>query len=222
MIEISNLYKMFERRRPEDRYALMDINIEIGDGEFVYLVGPSGSGKTTLMKILNREQLPTKGDVFVDGENLSKIKRNQIPYYRRKLGVIFQDFKLLYNKTAVENMVMAMRAQGKIVKGSLEQVRDILKLIGISAKMDFLTDELSRGEQRLLTIARALATSPKFILADEPLVDLNKSDQKKILDIFEGFCKRGSTVIIATKQIEYAKLCHSRIVKIISGRIKED
>jgi len=222
MVRISNLYKMFDRRRLEDKYALIDISIEIGDSEFIYLVGPSSSGKTTLIKILNREELPSKGDVFVDGENLSKIKRSQIPYYRRKLGVIFQDFKLLSNKTAVENMVMAMRVQGKAGKESIEQAREMLKLFGIAGKMNFLTDELSRGEQRLLTIARALVTSPKFILADEPLVDLNKSDQKKILDIFERFRKGGSTVIIATKQIEYAKLCHSRIIKIISGRIKED
>ena len=213
---------MFDRRRKEDRYTLIDINIEIGDSEFIYLVGPSGSGKTTLIKILNREELPSKGDVFIDGENLLKIKRSQIPYYRRKLGVIFQDFKLLYNKTALENIVIAMRAQGKAGKESIEQAKDMLKLFGIAGKMNFLTDELSRGEQRLLTIARALANSPKFILADEPLVDLNKHDQKKILDIFERFRKNGSTVIIATKQTEYTKSSHTRLVKIISGRMKED
>ena len=201
--------------------ALDDVNIEIYPGEFVFLVGHSGSGKTTLLNTLLRNVKPTSGRVLVAGQDLMRIKNRRIPYLRRQIGAVFQDYKLLPNKTAYENVAFALQCIGKPRGVIRAQVPEVLRLVGLADQMDSLPDQLSGGEQQRVSIARAIAKNPKLLLCDEPTGALDYHTGKQILQLLQDTCRRGGiTVILITHNSALAPMA-DRLIRFKSGTVTE-
>src|SRR3989344_6468076 len=198
MISFKSISKVYK----ENNYALKNINLEISDGEFVCVVGQSGSGKSTLAKLLIAEIKPTQGEVWVDNYQVEKLKRRYLPPYRRKIGVVFQDFRLLEKKTAYENLAFAMEVSGAASKEIEDSVPKMLEIVGLASKQDRFPVELSGGEQQRIAIARALIHEPKILIADEPTGNLDPKNAWEIIDLLLKVNEYGTTVILTTHNKE--------------------
>ena len=218
MIEFKNVTMVYEIGTK----ALQDVSLKISDGEFVFLVGPSGSGKSTIVKLLTAELHPTKGSVHVNGFDLERIKKKQIPYMRRTVGVIFQDFRLVRQKTVYENVAFAMRVIGASEREIRSRVPYVLQLVGLEEKGRHLPDELSGGEQQRVAIARALVNNPSMIIADEPTGNLDPVKSLEIMLLLEQINALGTTVMIVTHEREMVDSFHRRVIAIDEGRVVSD
>jgi len=202
--------------------ALNGLSLEIRDGEFVFMVGPSGSGKSTVIKLLTGEVVPTSGKVMVNGFSLNNIGEWQIPYLRRTLGIIFQDFRLIEKKTVYDNMVFAMRAVGASPKEIKKRIPYVLKLVGLENKASRYPDELSGGEQQRVAIARALVNNPSTIIADEPTGNLDPQKSLEIMDLLSEINKLGTTVLVVTHEKELVERFTRRVIAIDEGVVISD
>lgn len=218
MIEISKLTKTYEK----SSRALKGLNITIDDGEFVFITGRSGSGKSTLLKILLKEVEPTSGRVVVNDMDLGKMPRRYVPKYRRKLGVVFQDFRLLKDRTVYENVAFAQRVIGASGRTIRESVPQMLKMVGLSSKYKSYPHQLSGGEQQRVAIARALINKPEVLLADEPTGNLDPHNAMEIMKLLEEINRQGTTVIVVTHSHEIVDMMKKRVITIDKGVIISD
>ena len=218
MIEFTNVLKTYE---PGTK-ALNGVSLKIDDGEFVFLVGPSGSGKSTLIKLLTAELMPTSGNVFVNGFALEKIRARAIPYMRRTLGVIFQDFRLIDNKSVYDNVAFAMRVIGAPESEIKKRVPYVLELVGLENKSRRLPHELSGGEQQRVAIARALVNNPSVIVADEPTGNLDPARSLEIMMLLEQINALGTTLLVVTHEKELVNRFTKRVIAIDEGKIISD
>ena len=218
MIEFKNVTKTYEI----GTQALKGVSMRIEDGEFVFLVGPSGSGKSTIIKLLTAELKPTSGNIFVNGFKLEKIRRSAIPFMRRTLGVIFQDFRLIDKKTVYDNVAFTMRVIGASEKEIKKRVPYVLELVGLENKGRRLPNELSGGEQQRVAIARALVNNPMMIIADEPTGNLDPARSLEIMMLLEQINALGTTVMVVTHEKELVDRFTKRVVAIDEGRIISD
>jgi cell division transport system ATP-binding protein len=202
--------------------ALDGISLDIEKGEFVFIVGPSGSGKSTFMKLLTKEEEPTEGEIYVAGKNLASLPRWRVPYLRRNVGCVFQDFKLLPNKTVFENVAFALEVIGR-PKGLIRrQVPQILELVGLGEKLDRFPDELSGGEQQRVSIARAFVNRPLILIADEPTGNLDPATSVGIMRLLDRINRTGTTVVMATHDHAIVDSMRRRVVELDVGQIVRD
>ena len=205
----------------KDASALNNINLRIGKGEFVFLTGPSGAGKTTLLRLLYGALNPTRGQVLIDSQNVSRLSPSQIPYLRRSIGVVFQDFKLLQSRTVFENVAITLEVLGWGRADIGKKTMHILKQMGIESKYNLVPQRLSGGEQQRVALARALVNDPKILLADEPTGNLDDANKNQILSIFKEANVRGTTVVVATHDRRLICNSHKRLVTLNKGEIVE-
>jgi len=217
MIQLHNVSVSFQK----DATALSDITLRIEKGEFVFITGPSGAGKTTLLRLLYGALQPTRGQVLIDGQNLSRMTSSQIPLLRRSIGVVFQDFKLLPNRTVFENVAITLEVLGWGRADIGKKVMHILKQMGIESKINLIPQRLSGGEQQRVALARALVNDPKILLADEPTGNLDDGNKNQILSIFKDANMRGTTVAVATHDRRLIENSHKRLVTLSKGDIVE-
>ena len=203
-------------------YALEDVTLDVEKGEFVFLVGPSGSGKTTLIKLLIKEDEPTSGQIYIADTNINQLRKWKVPYLRRKIGCVFQDFKLLPHKTVFQNVAYAMEVTGKSRRLIEQQVPEVLKLVGLGHKLDAFPDELSGGEQQRVAIARAFINRPPILLADEPTGNVDPSLGEGIVRLLEKINSTGTTVIVATHDKNIVDAFRKRVIALENGRIIRD
>ena len=215
MIETQGLGKIYGR----GLYALRDLNLTIDKGEFVFLTGPSGAGKSTLLRLLLLQERPTEGDVIVAGRNLSRLTRNEVQAYRRTVGFVFQDFKLIATKTVFENVSFALRVLGMPVEQQRRRTYQVLKWVGLQHRLNSLPDELSGGEQQRVAIARALVNEPHLVLADEPTGNLDPDLSLEIMNLFRDINASGTTVVVATHDRELIKWVGRRVVQLEHGQL---
>ncbi len=218
MISIKHVSKVY----PPDSHALRDVSLDIQAGEFVCIVGQSGAGKTTLARMLIAEERPTRGSIEIGGWNITKIKHREIPYLRRQIGVVFQDFKLLRNKTAFENVAFALEVAGEPRRRIRETVPHVLKIVGLDQKAHRFPHQLSGGEQQRVVIARALVHRPKILLADEPTGNLDTLNANDVIDVLKKINAFGSTVVLVTHNRDTVNSLNSRVVTIADGRVASD
>lgn len=202
--------------------ALNGVNLRIHKGEFVFVVGSSGSGKTTLFKLLLRELEPTSGKIFINSKNISRLRRRKIPKMRRGMGVVFQDFRLLKDRTVYENVALAQRVVGKSAKTIRETVPQMLSMVGLADKADSLPSELSGGEQQRVALARALVNNPPLLLADEPTGNLDPANAWEIMNLLDDINKRGTTVVVVTHNQEIVERMQKRVITIDKGVVIHD
>jgi len=219
MISISNVSKQY---KGSARPALNNVSLEVAKGDFVFLVGASGSGKSSLMRLMLREDVPTKGSVHVLGENLVGIPSRRVPFFRRRLGVVFQDFRLLPNKTVAQNVAFSLEVIGKSQGFIQEAVPEVLRLVGLDGKADRLPSELSGGEQQRVALARAIVNKPALLLADEPTGNLDPSTSQDIMALIERINLAGTTVIMATHDRGIVDRLKKRVVELKDGEIIRD
>lgn len=215
------LYRI-EKRYPGDVLALVDVNFVVGKGEFVFLTGPSGAGKSTLLRLIMAAEEPTHGQVIVAGRNLARVDRRGIPYLRRNLGVIFQDFKLLPTRTAFENVALALEVQGLPAREVRDRVEGILDRVSLLHRARAYPPQLSGGEQQRVAIARALVGEPAVLLADEPTGNLDPELTVEVMDLLTSFSARGTTVLVATHDTSLLDRYRKRVVRLDKGRIQEE
>jgi cell division transport system ATP-binding protein len=202
--------------------ALRDINLHIDKGEFVFVVGPSGAGKSTLVKVLTHELIPEEGTVLVDGKDITKMKSSQVPYYRRTLGIVFQDFRLLSEKTVFENIAFVLRVTGASGKQVRDRVNRVLELVGLAGKANEMPNKLSGGEQQRVAIARALANQPILLIADEPTGNLDPITSMDIMKLFNEINHMGTTIVMVTHNKDLVNAMHKRVINIADGRVAGD
>jgi len=212
MIKLENVSKAFKG----DVIALKEANADIAKGEFVFLVGPSGSGKSTMIRLMNKQEIPTSGRIFVAGKDIGELNAWKIPYLRRNIGCIFQDYKLLTNKTVYENVAFALEVIGRPRHVVKTQVPAILDLVGLSKKHGNYPDELSGGEQQRVSIARAFVNRPLILLADEPTGNLDSQMARSVLELLEDINQQGTTIVMVTHDPELAARAQ-RNVHIVDG-----
>ncbi|WML54724.1 cell division ATP-binding protein FtsE [Neobacillus sp. PS3-12] len=218
MIEMQDVYKKY----PNGVTAVNGINVRIEPGEFVYVVGPSGAGKSTFIKMMYREEVPTSGTISINGVNLAKLRNSKVPLFRRNIGVVFQDFKLLQTKTVYENVAFALEvieATPKVIK---KRVMEVLDLVNLKHKARMLPTELSGGEQQRVSIARSIVNSPKVVIADEPTGNLDPDTSWEIMNIFDEINTRGTTIVMATHNKEIVNTIKHRVIAIEAGKIARD
>ena len=218
MITFKNVRKSY----PNGTVALDGINLQVEDGEFVFIVGHSGAGKTTMMKLLLREEKVTSGSIIVGDYNLSKMSSFRVPYYRRELGVVFQDFRLFPNKTVFENVAFAMRAVGTPAKVIKRRVPAILHTVNLADKHNCFPNQLSGGEQQRVALARALANNPKIIIADEPTGNIDPQMSLEIMNLLVKINKLGKTVIVVTHEKSLVDYYKQRVITIQDGHVSDD
>jgi len=218
MVELRNVSKTY----PNGTVALRDINLKIEKNEFVFLVGPSGSGKSTLVKLLLKEEDATEGEVYVNGYDVTSMTRQEIPYLRRSLGCVFQDFRLLPNKTVYENVAFAMIITEALPKEIRRQVPMALALVGLSRKANMYPSQLSGGEQQRVALARALVNNPSLLIADEPTGNLDPETSWEIMKLLSEVNHRGTTVIVATHEKSIVDEMKKRVIAISKGLIVRD
>lgn len=218
MIVMKDVYKKY----PNGVVAANGINVEIGRGEFVYVVGPSGAGKSTFIKMMYREEAPTKGDIFINGINLATLRNSRVPYLRRQIGVVFQDFKLLPKLSVYENVAFALEVIEETPKQIRKKVNDVLALVGLSQKARMFPNELSGGEQQRVSIARSIVNVPKVVIADEPTGNLDPDTSWDIMKIFEQINARGTTIVMATHNKEIVNTIRHRVIVVEGGMITRD
>ncbi|MGN8780650.1 cell division ATP-binding protein FtsE [Acidaminococcus fermentans] len=218
MLEMRHAGKVY----PGGAVALEDINVHISPGEFVFLVGPSGAGKSTFIRLISREIEPTSGQILVDGVDVMKLKRGDIPYLRRQLGIVFQDFRLLNDRTAYENVAFAMQvieAPGHKIR---QRVNEVLDLVGLKGRGNNYPGEMSGGEQQRVAIARAIVNDPLLVIADEPTGNLDPETSKEIMEIFSEINSRGTTIIMATHDKTMVDYMQKRVIALENGRLVRD
>ena len=218
MIRLKDVEKTYENGTE----ALQGISFTIEDGEFVFLVGPSGSGKSTIIKLLTGEVIPTAGRVMVNGFSMSRISDRQIPYMRRTIGVIFQDFRLIPKKTVFDNLSLAMRAVGAAPRDIRTRIPYVLELVGLKGMEDRYPDELSGGEQQRVAIARALVNNPSTIVADEPTGNLDPNRSLEIMTLLERINALGTTVVVVTHERDLVNHFDKRVIMIDHGQVNGD
>jgi cell division transport system ATP-binding protein len=202
--------------------ALDGLSLDIEKGEFVFVVGPSGSGKSTFLKLLTKEEEPTSGEVYVAGKNLSSLPRWRVPYLRRNVGCVFQDFKLLPNKTVFENVAFGLEVIGRPKTVVHRQVPQILELVGLGEKLDRFPDELSGGEQQRVSIARAFVNRPLILVADEPTGNLDPATSVGIMRLLDRINRTGTTIVMATHDHAIVDSMRRRVVELESGQVVRD
>lgn len=218
MIRLQNVTKVFD----EATVAVRDVTLDISKGEFVFLVGPSGSGKSTIIRLLLREEVPTEGDIWVAGKHASRMAGWKVPRLRRSIGTVFQDFKLLPNKTVFENVAFALEVTGRSRSVIHTQVPQVLKLVGLSAKADRYPRQLSGGEQQRVSLARAFVNRPLILLADEPTGNLDPATSVGIMRILDRINRTGTTVVMATHDHAIVDAMRKRVVQLDRGAVVRD
>ena len=219
MIDFEHVTKIYKR---SDKPALEDIDFHVADGEFVFLVGHSGAGKSTLLKLILREELPTEGRVLVDGKDVARLRRGKVPYLRRQMGIIFQDFRLIPTMTVYENIAFAMHVTNIGRKQIKERVPYMLELVHLEDKANVYPEFLSGGEQQRVAVARALAHAPKLVIADEPTGNIDPELSLEMMQLLERVSKMGITVLVVTHEHELVHRFHQRVVTLSHGRIISD
>ena len=218
MIECSHVYKRYKT----GTNALYDINLSIAQGEFIYVIGPTGSGKSTLIRILDGEIVPTKGTVKVVGIDVGHLKNRQVPIYRRNIGVVFQDYKLLPQKTVAENVAYALEVINLKKKMIKKRVAEVLEVVGLSEKANAFPRELSGGQQQRVAIARALCMDPIAMLFDEPTSALDPEMINEVLDVMVELANEGMTMMVVTHEMGFARKVANRVIFMDEGKIVED
>ena len=217
MIQLKKVTKQYG-----DNFGLSDVNIKINDGEFVFLVGPSGAGKSTFIKLILKEIEPDEGSIYFDDMEVTSMSNRLVPMYRRNIGIVFQDFRLLQKKTVYENVAFAMEAVHQKRKLIKKQVPHILKLVGISEKADRYPHELSGGEQQRVAIARAIVNNPKVLIADEPTGNLDPEKSWEIMNLLNQINMRGTTVVMVTHEKDIVDRMGKRVIQIEAGKVVRD
>ena len=218
MIHFENVNKTYGRNVK----AVRNLNLHIDRGEFVFVMGDSGSGKSTLIRLLLKEIEPTSGTITVDGENIAKIRRRKVPYYRRKFGVVFQDFRLLKDRNVYENVAFAQRVLGVSRAKIKQEVPRLLARVGLSAKYKALPNQLSGGEQQRVAIARALINHPDILLCDEPTGNLDANNAKEVMVLLDEINKEGTTVVVVTHSHEIVEMMDKRVIVMNRGDMIDD
>jgi cell division transport system ATP-binding protein len=218
MIDFKNVTKVYNN----NVLALSNLNIQIDKGEFVFLVGPSGAGKSTFIKMLLKEIDPTAGTVIVGGTDLTKLTHKEIPYYRRKIGVVFQDFRLIPTLNIFENVAFALRVIGASEREIQKKVPMVLSMVGLSKKRNAFPHELSGGEQQRVSIARSIVNSPSLLIADEPTGNLDPETSLEIMDIISDINRAGTTIVMATHAKDIVDTMKKRVIAIEKGTIARD
>lgn len=218
MIKFSGVSKKFRN----GIIAISNISFDIENGEFVFLVGPSGAGKSTILKLLLREQIPTTGNIFINKKDITNMKRKEVPYLRRSMGVVFQDFRLLPNKTVYENVAFALRIVEADMKEIKARVPKVLNLVGLSDRADAYPQQLSGGEQQRICLARAIVNEPNILIADEPTGNLDPDTSWEIVKLISKINKRGTTVIMATHAKDIVDIMKKRVIALENGNIIRD
>jgi len=217
MIKFENVTKKFGLIT-----ALDDISFEVRKGDFVFLIGPSGAGKTTVIKLILKEFLPTQGKVIVDGEETRRISPKKIPLFRRQIGVVFQDFKLLPDKTVLENVALPLQIRGILEKEILKKAEEVLNKVGLWERKDLFPSQLAVGEIQRTALARAVITKPKLLLADEPTGNLDPINAQQLIKLFKEVNKEGTTILMATHNAELVNFLKERVVCLKEGKIVFD
>ena len=218
MIKLEHVSKSYTAGIP----ALNDVSLDIEEGEFVFIVGDSGSGKSTLIKLLLKELEPTEGTITINNKKLNKIKRRQIPKFRRSIGVVFQDFRLLKDRNIYDNVAFAQKVIGESNRSIKKNVPSMLSMVGLAAKYRSYPRQLSGGEQQRVAIARALINEPKILLADEPTGNLDNHNAWEIMKLLEEINSRGTTVVVVTHNLEIVKAMNKRVITMKKGVVVED
>ncbi len=218
MIEFKNVSKVYSNGTS----ALKDINLHIKKGEFVFIVGSSGSGKSTFLKLIMHEELPSQGTIYLDGINISHITKKEVPYIRRKMGIVFQDFRLIDKMTVFDNVAFAMRVTGASERDVRKRVPYILNLVELQGKANRRPAELSGGEQQRVSLARALVNNPSIIIADEPTGNIDPEMSYEIVELLTEINKRGTTILMVTHEHDLVKHFGKRVIEINSGKIISD
>ena len=218
MIKLEHVSKSYSAGIP----ALNDVSLNIEEGEFVFVVGDSGSGKSTLIKLLLKELEPTEGTITINGRKLNKIRRRQIPKFRRNIGVVFQDFRLLKDRNIYDNVAFAQKVIGESNRSIKKNVPKLLSMVGLAAKYRSYPRQLSGGEQQRVAIARALINEPKILLADEPTGNLDANNAWEIMKLMEEINEQGTTVVVVTHNLEIVKAMHKRVITMQKGVVVDD
>lgn len=218
MIQLQNVTKTY----PNGAKALIDVTLKVNKGEFVFLVGPSGAGKSTLTKLLYREEVPSRGQVIFNGKNVVRMRHGEVPYLRRKIGMVFQDFRLLPRKTVAENVSFALEVTGASNKEIKKAVPAVLGMVGLTEKADIFPDHLSGGEQQRVCVARAIVNSPVLLIADEPTGNLDPETSWELMKLFMDINRRGTTIIMATHAWDIVDVMKKRVIEMAGGSIVRD
>lgn len=218
MIEFNHVNKVYDN----GSLALDDVNVHIEKGEFVLICGPSGAGKSTFIKLLSHEVVPESGTVIVNDMDVTRLKKRKIPYLRRRLGIVFQDFRLLPSKTVFENIAFALEVIEEKPKRIKEKVEHVLDLVGLSHKADDLPQDLSGGEQQRVAIARAIVNKPLVLIADEPTGNLDPNTSKDIVELFKRINNSGTTIVMVTHDMQVVKYLNKRVIALEAGRVVSD
>lgn len=218
MIRFENVSKVY----PNGTHALNDVNINIEKGEFVFVVGASGAGKSTFLKLIMKEEQPTSGTIYVNGTNTTTMKRRRVPYLRRTMGIVFQDFRLIDKMTVFDNVAFAMRVIGARPKAVKKRVNYILGLVGLKDKAQSRPAELSGGEQQRVSLARALVNNPSLIIADEPTGNIDPEMSFEIIELLNEINKQGTTIIVVTHEHELVQKFKNRVIEIQGGEVISD
>lgn len=219
MIRLEDVSKVY---KTSTRPALSDVSVDVDKGEFVFVIGPSGSGKSTFLRLLLREETPTKGKIFVSNTDVAKMPRRKVPRLRQTIGCVFQDFRLLGNKTVFENVAFALEVIGKPAHTIRKVVPDVLELVGLEGKADRMPNELSGGEQQRVAIARAFVNRPLMLLADEPTGNLDPDTSQDIMLLLERINRTGTTVLMATHDDSIVDSMRRRVVELDFGKVIRD
>lgn len=207
---------------PGEVKALTDVTLKINRGDFVFLVGPSGAGKSTLTKLVYREEIPSRGQVIFNGKNVGRMREKEVPFLRRSIGMVFQDFRLLPQKTVFENIAFAMQVIGASSRLIRNTVPDVLSMVGLEKKADVFPDQLSGGEQQRVSVARAIINDPVLLIADEPTGNLDPDTSRELMGLFVDINNRGTTIIMSTHAWDIVDLMKRRVVELDKGRIVRD
>ncbi len=218
MIEFINVSKTYA----SGTHALNDVNLSIDKGEFVFIVGASGAGKSTFLKLIMREEVPSSGSIVIDGVKVEKMKRKKVPYLRRKMGIVFQDFRLIDKMSVYDNVAFAMRAIGAKKNVIKKRIPYVLDLVGLGEKINSRPSQLSGGEQQRVSLARALVNNPAMIIADEPTGNIDPELSYEIMELLSEINKRGTTVIVVTHEHDLVHSFAQRVVTIEHGRVIND
>ncbi len=214
MLKLQNISKSFGKIN-----ALKDVSFEVEKGEFVFLMGPSGAGKTTLIKLILREYSPDQGEIIFDGKNVQNLKKNEIPLHRQKIGTVFQDFKVLNERTIRENIEVALAVVGIAQEDWNTRVNNVLSLVGLTERAELFPSQISGGELQRVSLARALVVNPKLILADEPTGNLDWETSKSIVELFSAINKEGKTIVMSTHNQMIVDKFKKRVINIKDGKI---
>lgn len=218
MVTLKNVTKEYKK----GNIGLKDVSLHIDKGEFVFVVGKSGSGKTTLMKLLQKELEPTKGEIIVNGYHYQKMRRRELPYLRRQMGVVFQDFRLLMDRNIYENVAFAQKVVEAPNRHIRRQVQNVLELVGLGDRLTAYPGELSGGEQQRVAIARALVNHPVLLLADEPTGNLDPVNAREIMELLQEIQRRGTTVMVVTHNKDMVNRMGKRVISLNEGHIEQD